>query len=56
MKVNPELFFKFHDGKFIVWNYRSHEQFELTLPYLQRLYADDQMLLYEITAYPNASR
>jgi SagB-type dehydrogenase family enzyme len=38
MKVNPELFFKFHDGKFIAWNYRAHEQFELTLPYLQRLY------------------
>lgn len=38
MKVNPELFFKFHDGKFIAWNYRAHEQLELTLPYLQRLY------------------
>src|SRR5215475_679989 len=38
MKVNPDLFFKFHDGKFIVWNYRAHEQYELTLPYLQRLY------------------
>jgi hypothetical protein len=25
-------------------------------PYLQRLYADDQMLLYEITAYPTAAR
>ena len=39
MKVNPDVFFKFHDGKFVVWNYRAHEQFELTLPYLQRLYA-----------------
>lgn len=39
MKMNPDVFFKFHDGKFIVWNYRAHEQFELTLPYLQRLYA-----------------
>ena len=39
MKINPDLFFKFHDGKFVVWNYRAHEQFELTLPYLQRLYA-----------------
>jgi len=39
MKVNPDIFFKFHDGKFVVWNYRAHEQFELTLPYLQRLYA-----------------
>ncbi|HEX3477084.1 MAG TPA: SagB/ThcOx family dehydrogenase [Kofleriaceae bacterium] len=39
MKVNPDLFFKFHDGKFVVWNYRAHEQFELTLPYLERLYA-----------------
>jgi SagB-type dehydrogenase family enzyme len=38
MKLNPDLFFKFHDGKFVVWNYRAHEQFELTLPYLQRLY------------------
>jgi SagB-type dehydrogenase family enzyme len=38
MKVNPEIFFKFHDGKFVVWNYRSHEQYELTAPYLQRLY------------------
>ena len=38
MKVNPELFFKFHDGKLVAWNYRAHEQFELTLPYLQRLY------------------
>jgi SagB-type dehydrogenase family enzyme len=38
MKVNPDIFFKFHDGKFVVWNYRAHEQFELTLPYLQRLY------------------
>jgi len=38
VKVNPELFFKFHDGKFIAWNYRAHEQFELTLPYVQRLY------------------
>jgi len=38
MKVNPELFFKFQDGKFIAWNYRAHEQFELTFPYLQRLY------------------
>lgn len=39
MKVNPDVFFKFHDGKFVVWNYRAHEQFELTLPYLERLYA-----------------
>jgi SagB-type dehydrogenase family enzyme len=39
MKVNPDVFFKFHDGKFVVWNYRAHEQFELTLPYLLRLYA-----------------
>lgn len=39
MKINPDVFFKFHDGKFVVWNYRAHEQFELTLPYLQRLYA-----------------
>jgi SagB-type dehydrogenase family enzyme len=39
MKVNPDVFFKFHDGKFVVWNYRAHEQFELTLPYLQRLFA-----------------
>src|SRR6476620_2558976 len=38
MKVNPDVFFKFHEGKFVVWNYRAHEQFELTLPYLQRLY------------------
>ena len=38
MKVNPDIFFKIHEGKFIVWNYRAHEQFELTLPYLQRLY------------------
>lgn len=38
MKVNPDLFFKFHDGKLVAWNYRAHEQFELTLPYLQRLY------------------
>jgi len=38
VEVNPELFFKFHDGRFIAWNYRAHEQFELTLPYLQRLY------------------
>src|SRR5690349_6116185 len=38
MKVNPDLFFKFHDGKFVVWNFRAHEQFELTLPYFQRLY------------------
>ena len=38
MKVNPNIFFKFHEGKFIVWNYRAHEQFELTLPYVQRLY------------------
>jgi hypothetical protein len=29
---------------------------ETFAPYLQRLYADDQMLLYEITAYPNASQ
>src|SRR3954465_2110588 len=39
MKVNPDVFFKFHEGKFVVWNYRAHEQFELTLPYLERLYA-----------------
>lgn len=39
MKVNPNIFFKFHDGKFVVWNYRAHEQFELTWPYVQRLYA-----------------
>jgi len=39
MQVNPNVFFKFHDGKFVVWNYRAHEQFELTLPYLQRLHA-----------------
>jgi SagB-type dehydrogenase family enzyme len=39
MKVNPDVFFKFHDGKFVVWNYRAHEQYELTLPYLERLYA-----------------
>jgi SagB-type dehydrogenase family enzyme len=38
MKVNPDIFFKFHEGKFIVWNYRAHEQYELTLPYVQRLY------------------
>jgi SagB-type dehydrogenase family enzyme len=38
MKINPDLFFKFHDGKLVVWNYRAHEQFELTLPYLERLY------------------
>ena len=38
MKVNPYIFFKFHEGKFIVWNYRAHEQFELALPYFQRLY------------------
>jgi SagB-type dehydrogenase family enzyme len=38
MKVNPELFFKFQDGKFIAWNYRAHEQFELTFLYLKRLY------------------
>jgi SagB-type dehydrogenase family enzyme len=38
MKLNPELFFKFQDGKFIAWNYRAHEQFELTFPYLRRLY------------------
>ena len=38
MKVNPYIFFKFHEDKFIVWNYRAHEQFVLTLPYLQRLY------------------
>jgi len=38
MKVNPDLFFKFNEGKFVVWNYRAHEQFELTLPYAQRLY------------------
>jgi SagB-type dehydrogenase family enzyme len=38
MKVNPDIFFKFHGDKFIVWNYRAHEQFELTLPYVKRLY------------------
>lgn len=38
MKVNPDIFFKFHHGKFVVWNYRAHEQFELTWPYVQRLY------------------
>jgi SagB-type dehydrogenase family enzyme len=38
MQVNPELFFKFQDGRFIAWNYRAHEQFELTFPYLKRLY------------------
>jgi hypothetical protein len=29
---------------------------ETFAPYLQRLYADDQMLLYEMTAYPSASQ
>jgi hypothetical protein len=29
---------------------------EAFAPYLKRLYADDQMLLYEITAYPSASQ
>jgi SagB-type dehydrogenase family enzyme len=38
MKVNPYIFLKFHEDKLIVWNYGAHEQFELTLPYLQRLY------------------
>src|ERR1041384_5938558 len=38
MKLNPNIFFRFHEGKFIVWNYRAHEQFELTLPYVKRLY------------------
>jgi SagB-type dehydrogenase family enzyme len=38
MKLNPDIFFKFHEGKFIVWNYRAHQQFELTLPYVKRLY------------------
>ena len=39
MKVNPNTFFKFHDGKFIVWNYEAGEQFELTQPYFERLFA-----------------
>lgn len=39
MQVNPDLMFLFHDGKFVAWNYRAHEQFELTLPYLLRLHA-----------------
>lgn len=30
--VNPYLFFLIQDGKIIVWNYRSHQQFELEDP------------------------
>src|SRR6266478_4753747 len=56
MQVNPNVFFKFHDGKFVVWNYRAHEQFELTLPYLQRLHAIGTAESQELPAAPEPAQ
>lgn len=37
MHINPNLFFLFKDGDFVVWDYQNHQQFALEDAYFERL-------------------
>ncbi|MES3004255.1 MAG: SagB/ThcOx family dehydrogenase [Pseudomonadota bacterium] len=34
MKIHPDVFFVIQDGRLVAWNYRNHEQYELSLEHL----------------------
>lgn len=44
MKINPDVFFIVQDRKLVAWNYRAHEQFEISRAHLDALInpADEQ--------------
>lgn len=37
MPINPYLFFLIQDGNILLWDYKNHQQFEITIEYFQRL-------------------
>lgn len=47
MQINPDLFFLAKAPSLIIWNYKTHEQFELDSEHAQRL----MELIYDISRY-----